>query len=527
MGQFTLFLFTLVMIAPTMGESRAKISNLEEIRRSLNWSSRSPLATPARPLRLAIIDKGLNGVSEEIGKTLPSDTTVFAGPVTTPENEKSEHGLRMGQIVTALITDDLRHPERLRLSFYNSFGFSNFQAAITQAISDQVDMVLYAEVWEYGGNFDGRGFINAEIDRAVDAGILWINAAGNFGRTTYNGEVKTGAENWVDLPDTNRSIRVLCKAPAQSRCPLRAVLTWNDFKDSTEPGTEKDLDLALTDDLLNIRRTGTLRQSADPTEGRPGFSKYPREIVVDELPPGTYFLRVKDISGNFGPEDRLRLTVDGDFLEMPSADTDENMATAADHPRAITVGASDSDRSSRSLRRAKPEVLAPSSIKLDDGTEFRGSSNAAAITTAVASLSFLRRGSLSRETFFSLHTESQDWSQRGLSLSWLRFSFTGQNCFIEGSWPEAPAYLSPALRAGGRFVETTSGWRIMTPFDPISLMGGWPRQRPDDMITLGPNGWRLFPRTARIPDGAVEVFQRPAEVGLCRSTRAPFERPLR
>lgn len=528
-GSRSLIVFTVIFFFTAISSAapKQKISNLDEVRQALNWSARQPSQAPRRPVRVAVLDKGFSGVREEIGRTLPSNTRVFDGPVAPPAELDSDHGLRMAQIVTALVTNDLRSPDRLDLRLYNTYGFSNFQASIKKAIADKVDLILYSEVWEYGGNLDGRGFINAEVDRAVKAGILWFNAAGNFAKTTYNSAIKTGAEDWVELPDTNRALKLVCQAPQGRKCAAKVVLAWNDFKNSPEPGTDKDLDLALTDDLLNIRRTSTLRQSADATEARPGYTKYPREIVADELDAGTYYIRIKNSSKNFGAADRLRISVDGEFLEMPSADKLENLPTPADNPGVITVGALDSDRSSRSVRLGKPDVSTISSIKLEDGSEFRGSSNSAAIAAAVGAMTFLQRGALDRKTFLALHAKDEDWSRAGLSLSWLKFGYTGPGCFIEGQWPGAPQYLNPALEAGGRFVQTTSGWRIMTSFDPASLARGHRRIRPDDMLTLGPAGWRFFPRATLIPEGAVEVFQRPLEAGICNVQSASGGRVLR
>ena len=35
----------------------------------------------------------------------------------------------------------------------------------------QVDIILYAQNWQYGGNFDGGGFINSVVEEALSAGI--------------------------------------------------------------------------------------------------------------------------------------------------------------------------------------------------------------------------------------------------------------------------------------------------------------------------------------------------------------------
>src|SRR5690606_25780032 len=145
---------------------------------------------------------------------------------------------------------------------------------------------------------------------------------------------------------------------------------------------DKDLDIALTDDFLNIIQSSSLKQSADPKENRPGYSKYPREIIAAEIKTGSYLLRVKNRSSNFSKKDRLRITVDGDGITMPSYSPGESLLNPADNASVITVGASDSDRSSISLSLGKPDLLAPSSIRLTSGEEYRGSSNSAAIVAA-------------------------------------------------------------------------------------------------------------------------------------------------
>ncbi len=49
--------------------------------------------------------------------------------------------------------------------------FTNLRAAIDGAIAANVHMIVYAQTWEYGGNLDGKGFINAQFDKAIAHGI--------------------------------------------------------------------------------------------------------------------------------------------------------------------------------------------------------------------------------------------------------------------------------------------------------------------------------------------------------------------
>jgi hypothetical protein len=85
-------------------------------------------------------------------------------------------------------------------------------------------------------------------------------------------------------------------------------------------------------------------------------------------------------------------------------------------------------------------------------------------------------------------------------------------------------YANEVLSRGGVPVATTFGIRIMVPFDPITLNSNLYRNMMNDMIVVLPQGgYQVFPRQGYIPQGAVEIFQRPVETGLCRlpNTGAP------
>jgi hypothetical protein len=240
------------------------------------------------------------------------------------------------------------------------------------------------------------------------------------------------------------------------------VLSWNDFSDDVNARTDKDLDLVLSDDLLNIVQVSALVQSVDedlngalenseaprltrpkpavstgpqvatgepavtdepapavapaaapssaptiepyvapaagPAAPAPGYSQYPREIIEAQLKPGRYFIRVKNRSQNFTAQDMYRIAVDDIFTELEFYDRNENMMIMADNPNVITVGASDSDRSSKSVRLGKPNILFPSIVEISDKEQYAGSSNAAAIAAAKAALLLLRDGPVDRAT---------------------------------------------------------------------------------------------------------------------------------
>lgn len=336
-------------------------------------------AKSKRTIKVAILDNGFKG-REKIADL----TTYHAGPIAVDAKTEEAHGTYMAQIVMGLLdrTPDVQY----QLHLFSAFGYSNLKAAIDAVVAQDFDVVLYSQVWEYGGNGDGYGFINSLVNKATMNGLIWINASGNFGNATYTAPIEVLADQWAYLPSPNRGVRVRCHDNPTGKCNLRAVLSWNDFKNEPEIGTNKDLDLVLSDDTLKVIRTGGLQQVESGSA--PGTSLYPREIVEAELTPGLYELRAKVRSNNFSKAtDSLRIVTSGDYLEqVDTTDRRETLLAPADNIGVITVGATDSEKSAASVRAGKPEFSLPSEVQLDNGDSFKGSSNSAAMTAALATV---------------------------------------------------------------------------------------------------------------------------------------------
>lgn len=341
------------------------------------------------PVKVAILDVGFDGYETEVGRTLPLDTRFHEGPLpAAPGSAQGKHGLYMAQILAGLLKQVPALDYELHL-FYAQ-GFSNLRAAVRTIARDQFDVALYAQVWEYGGNGDGKGFINQVVDAAASethgAGVLWINASGNLRENMYRAPIEVTRDRWAWLPGENQSVRVRCFRNEKGKCPLRVVLSWNDFKDDVAEGTEKDLDLVLADDTLGIIETSGLRQKSRPfPEGEAGSTLYPREIIQTEVEPGLYYIRVKVRSENFNRRnDELKIITGGEFIRQLDTTSAETLMPPADNPNVLTVGAYDSSISSFSIRLGKPELVFPSKVELRNGDVFKGSSNSAAVAAAAA-----------------------------------------------------------------------------------------------------------------------------------------------
>jgi len=495
--------------------------NIASVARSIGLAGYDE-AKSVRTIKIAILDNGFKGYAKEIGVGLPSNTVYHPGPVKVDPAGEETHGLYMAQILAGL----LRYSSGVsyELHLYSAFGYSNLESAVNDIVANRFDVVLYSQVWEYGGNGDGRGFINTLINKALATGVVWVNASGNFGSGTYQSAIELNDDNWVKLPAANDTVRIRCEKSVNGFCPLRVVLSWNDFSDDVDTGTDKDLDLILADDTLKIVASSALQQMKNIPEGAVGASLYPREIVTKRVNPGQYLVRVKARSQNFDKNrDRLRITISGDNITVLNTTPGETLLPPADNPGVITVGATDTDKTASSASMSKPELQTASLITLNNGDQYKGSSNAAAITAAAATIIKGLRPQTTRDGLLKMLSGDVVYlpggEGQGLPLSALQFEPTGPSCFRKASLPTSSAGLRDFLKkapGGATVVETTKGIKIFTALDPFQITGEY-RVSGDDMLVVSSRGFEPLPRTNQdyLPEGTYEIVQIPKNQFVC------------
>ncbi len=357
-----------------------------------------------RRIKVAILDNGWTGYQSAIGKALPADTVYHSGKESAADEDKTDnfHGVVMAQILAGVIKES-GAAANYELHLFNAVGYTKLNDAIETVINDKFDIVLYSQVWEFGGSGDGKGFINAAVTKATEAGIVWINAAGNFGRSTrkapVDGKVE-GQDEWVQFKDAKGKLesraKIECKTTAPEQCTLKVLMAWNDFKDDTETGTDKDLDLYLVNASGEVKAQSekVQRLAKDPTNN--AVSLLPREVIETKLDAGTYYIKAKVKSKNFSAsQDELRITIFGNGVVLDNPTVDETLLPPADNANVIVIGASDDLQTSSSKALKKPDILLKSLVNLDNGSSPFGSSNAAAMAAGV---SVLRLGTGTEKT---------------------------------------------------------------------------------------------------------------------------------
>ena len=149
----------------------------------------------------------------------------------------------MAQIVWAMTG---AHPDGPKFYLLNANGPTMLRRAVRFAIEQQVDVILFSGSFEGGGDGDGRGPINRIVAEALAADILWINAAGNYGGRVYSGPIRILDDGLLRL-GYGSDIAALRFRNRVDENTVTITLTWNDYREQEDAGTEKDLDLIVED----------------------------------------------------------------------------------------------------------------------------------------------------------------------------------------------------------------------------------------------------------------------------------------
>lgn len=404
---------TTVAPEPVKAEAFPKITNMAEIGKDLKLE-RFKGRKFNRKIKIAILDKGFYNWKAEKGKTIPEDTKYIDGKETQADKipNTESHGTFLAILVASVLKQSGAEVD-YQLFLYNTVNYSKFEFAVKDVMTEQVDIVLHSQTYEYGGNGDGKGYINTMVNNAINDGIIWINASGDFAQRMYQGGVETDGD-WLKLKRradkgvkegvaTTDGIRVKCTAPNKQQCLLRLVLMWNDVADDADTGTDKDLDLFLCrspkdcekgEDEKNpvrIKKSTLVQKKSGAAKGE---TIYPRELLETFVPSGTYFVRVKNNSKNFTEKDRIRITVSGPGIEMVDRVEGDTLTAPADNEKAIVVGASDSVNTATS--KTRPDVNVKAKVNLASKKVAKGqlkgsellpeSSAAAALVAGVVAL---------------------------------------------------------------------------------------------------------------------------------------------
>jgi hypothetical protein len=421
-GAFLKLLLLLGICLPHHGESASRMMNGAEYRTFYGLDA-YPNVSSVNRIKIAVLDNGFARVKEDKG-FLPASAKLIESydpefvkrnglgdPAYHPRLQDTDHGRLMAQTVWAMTGMRAEGPQFYLL---NATGVISFRRAVRYAIEEKVDIILYSQNRECCGNFDGGGFFNQIVNQATSAGIIWINAAGNYGGRVFNSDIRTDKNGRVIFPGNRQFLRLQSHLD-DNRAQI--ILNWNSSGEEEESGTDKDLDLYVEDAQGNVLGKSELKQVLKKEALGEGESFLPRERLQLTLPmskePLRIVVRAKSASG-WTTADKLRITVIPeagatfsrergkliDVVEFIDALPGSEIFVPGDNPTVITVGDTNSYSSNGPTASGvtKPEVvLEKSDTSFSDGSNVQGTSSAAAIFAGIVAVLKAERPALTSE----------------------------------------------------------------------------------------------------------------------------------
>jgi hypothetical protein len=221
---------------------------------------------------VAVIDAGFVGLDQLIHGGWISARAVRDRIDYTGEGffGETDHGTQVARIVHEMA------PEAA-LILMKVADEVDLENATEDAIRQGARIISHSLGW-FDSNFgDGRGLINEIAQRALRAGVLWVNAAGNHAERHWMGLFRDDDRNgWAEFGYERESLAVWALLGGI----IELVLVWDDW-----PRTDQDYDLFL------INRRGEVVASTEASAPADELPRQTLKYLVEE--PGVYQLRVK------------------------------------------------------------------------------------------------------------------------------------------------------------------------------------------------------------------------------------------
>lgn len=267
-------------------------------------------------IKLAIIDLGFRGLaSAQDAGELPMDLTVKSFSLSN-ESDETPHGTAVAEVVHEMASGASLY----LLKVDNSVSLGQ---AEEYCKNEGVQIINHSVAWFNTSFGDGTGTINDIVNDAYDAGILWVNAAGNEAKCHYSATFNGGSGGTHNFGGGNINQVGYYYAGDE----IYGYLCWND----SWSGTANDYDLYL------YRWTGSAWTLVFYSNKTQSGTQKPTESISSVIStPGYYGFQVRHYSGALGKKIKLFTSTDLQYSVSTSS-----IAEPGNGAKTFTVGALD------------------------------------------------------------------------------------------------------------------------------------------------------------------------------------------
>lgn len=231
-------------------------------------------------VKVAVIDAGFLGLDAEV--------PVVASDIVNYRSDNNAfttaHGTAAAQIVADMAPD-------CDMTLVAADTALSIDSAVTYLISTQVQVVVMSLGFA-DGPFDGTHRVSQAVNRAREAGIFWVNAAGNWAQQHWSGIAEnTDDDSYVELDGSTDELRYDLPVGA-----FQVYLSWYMPGDGGE--TANDFDIVLFDSTgtREITRSAVTQNGDDPPQ---------EQLWVDIRTAGQYVVRIQYVNANLPAESEI------------------------------------------------------------------------------------------------------------------------------------------------------------------------------------------------------------------------------
>jgi len=316
-------------------------------------------------VKVGVLDLGFAGYEALLGTELPKEVVIstFGNP--------AQLGVQVHGTACAEIIHEMAPDAQLFLAYFDGSEVALGQA-VDWLLSQGVKIISNSTSISGLSPMDGSGFAADIANRVHDAGVLWVNAAGNRADEHYRGVFQdSNGDTLHEFAPEVTALPFTMKAGAASYL----ILSWNDWA-----ARNQDYDLILFDKNGNL-----LAKAEDFQTGQPG-QRSAEVIFYQFAKSDTYLLAVQNRGGAARGDATLDLFVYNGQIPPEFMHPEASLGTPADARGAFTVGAVKwsndvlepySSQGPTNDGRIKPDLVAPSAVKSASYSPFFDGTSAA------------------------------------------------------------------------------------------------------------------------------------------------------